>query len=232
MDSTQPQKMTLQTEDTGKIFEMAICMAYGIEFDGKYKYSMEAAEQLKPRLAKLTEHFPMCKHTAKKAARYDFTSVENSELHLSAKTVKHGSGKVAPQVVGQSQPKKFCESIGTEFTTIPALKEYIQKEIHKILPILVDYTFDCPNLYYHKEKNSIQYISNYKEINWSKYNISWTRKWEEWTNSSTLKIHIGDKEFALLEIQFHTKSRTNMAVRWYYDNFLDIFPHHFTIVNF
>ena len=33
--------MVLKTEDTGKMFEMAICYAYGIEYNGKYKYSME-----------------------------------------------------------------------------------------------------------------------------------------------------------------------------------------------
>jgi hypothetical protein len=31
---------TLKTEDTGKMFEMAICLAYGIPYDGKYKYDM------------------------------------------------------------------------------------------------------------------------------------------------------------------------------------------------
>ena len=45
------------TEDTGKIFEMAICLAYGILYDGKYKYSMEMPEKIKPRLTKLVELF-------------------------------------------------------------------------------------------------------------------------------------------------------------------------------
>ena len=31
------------TEDLGKIFEMAICMLYGIDYDGKYKYSLDEA---------------------------------------------------------------------------------------------------------------------------------------------------------------------------------------------
>lgn len=46
--------MVLQTEDTGKIFEMAICLAYDIPYDGKYKYSMEIPQKLKLRLSKLT----------------------------------------------------------------------------------------------------------------------------------------------------------------------------------
>ena len=79
----QPKKVL--TEDTGKIFEMAICLAYGILYDGKYKYSMEIPEKLKPRLTKVVELFPMCSHTAKKGARYDFTSLTDETKHLSAK---------------------------------------------------------------------------------------------------------------------------------------------------
>ena len=28
------------TEDLGKIFEKGVCLLYGIEYDGKYKYSI------------------------------------------------------------------------------------------------------------------------------------------------------------------------------------------------
>ena len=133
------QVKTLQTEDTGKQFEMAICLAFNIPYNGPYKYGMELPEILKPRLSKLTELFPKCIHTAKNGSRYDYTS---EDKHLSAKSTKKG-GKVAPQVIGQSQPKKFCEIIGIEYTTNSSLKEYIQKNISNILPILVSYTFDC-----------------------------------------------------------------------------------------
>jgi hypothetical protein len=97
------EKKKLLTEDLGKMFEMAICLTFGIPYDGKYKYGMEFPEQLKPRLAKLTELFPMCSHTAKKGARYDYTSVDGTQ-HLSAKTNKKGKkiGRVAPQVIGQA----------------------------------------------------------------------------------------------------------------------------------
>ena len=43
-------------------------------------------------------------------------------------------GKVAPQVIGQSQPKKFCETIGIEYTTISDLKKHIQTKIVEIIP--------------------------------------------------------------------------------------------------
>jgi hypothetical protein len=226
---TPPKKIL--TEDTGKIFEMAICLAYGIPYDGKYKYSMELPEKLKPRLIKVVELFPSCSHTAKKGARYDFTGVADDTKHLSAKTTKKGVGKVAPQVIGQSQPKKFCETIDIPYTNITVLKEYIQTNILTILPILVSYTFDCPNIYYNQQADTIRFITLNKPVEWAKYTFKWTCDWSKWSNSSTLKIIIEEKEMSLLEFQFHTKSRTNMAIRWYYENFLTIFNQNLCIIH-
>ena len=226
---TQPKKFL--TEDTGKIFEKAICLAYDIPYDGKYKYSTEIPEKLKPRLAKLVELFPTCSHTAKKGSRYDFTSLTDETKHLSAKSTKKGMGKVAPQVIGQSQPKKFCECIGIPYTTIADLKKYIQANILTLLPTLVNYTFDCSNIYYNQQKDTIRYIILNKQIEWNKYNYKWTRDCNEWNNSSTLRIIVEEKELALLEFQIHTKNRTNMAIRWCYENFLTIFNDNLSIIH-
>lgn len=221
--------MPLQTEDLGKIFEMAICLLYGIPYDGPYKYGMELPEKLKPRLFKLLELFPNCRHTAKGGARYDFTSVDETK-YLSAKSTKKAVGKVAPQVVGQAKPEKFCKELKIQYTTIPALKEYIQKNIVDIIPVLMSHTFDCPNIYYNQQKDTIRYVTlNEKQIEWNKYQLRWTRDWTNWNNSSVLKIIIDGKETSILEIQFHTTSRSNMAVRWFYDNFLDLFKDHLDI---
>jgi hypothetical protein len=222
--------MTLRTEDTGKCFEMAICLAYGIPYDGTFKYDMAVPEALKPRLAKLTELFPPCRHTAKRGARYDFTSLDET-THLSAKSTKKGVGKVAPQVVGQAQPSKFCDVTGIVFTTIPDLKQHIQTHVKDILPILVSHTFDSPTVYYNQEKNTIRYITLHTPIPWDACEFRWTCPWTSWNNSSTLNVICGDTEMALLEIQFHTKSRTNMAVRWCYENFLTRFKENLTIVD-
>lgn len=221
--------MVLQTEDTGKIFEMAICLAYGIPYDGKFKYILP--EELKLRLSKLIELFPMCRHTAKKGSRYDFTSLTDENKHLSAKSTKKGVGKVAPQVIGQSQPKKFCEIIGIEYTTIPALKQYIQTEIVKIIHILIEYTFDCSTIYYNQKNNTIRYITLIKNISFDKYSFKWTRDYNDWVNSSTLKIIIDETEISLLEFQFHKKNRTNMAIRWFYEHFLTIFKDNLSIID-
>ena len=237
---------TLLTEDTGKMFEMAICLAYGIPFDGKYKYGMELPIALQPRLAKLPTLFPKCTHSAKRGARYDFTCIDDTTKHLSAKTIKKGGAKVAPQVIGQAQPQKFCDELGIPFTTVADLKQYIQTNITTILPHLITHTFDCPNLYYHQEEDKIWFIELAKEIDWTKMAFEWTKTGADWNNSSTLKIKIPQPEaesgssssakkttprgfVALVEFQFHTASRTNMAVRWCYDNLLNIFRDHFTI---
>jgi len=55
--NNQKQK-TVLTEDLGKTFEMAICLLYGIEYDAKFKYSMEEATNIKYKLNKLKVEFP------------------------------------------------------------------------------------------------------------------------------------------------------------------------------
>lgn len=210
---------------------MAICLAYGIPYDGKYKYSMETPEKLKHRLSKLVDLFPKCRHTANKGSRYDYTSLEDETIHLSAKSTKQGIGKVAPQVIGQSQPQKFCKMIGIEFTNNLNLKRYIQTNTADILLVLVNYTFDCPNVFYNQGTDSIKYITLIKPIEWNTYDFSWTCNYDKWENSSTLKIRFGEKEIPLVEFQFHTKSRTNMSIRWFYENFLNIFKDKLNIIS-
>jgi hypothetical protein len=218
----------LKTEDTGIKFEMKLCLNLGIQYDGKYNYSMETAEKLE--IPKIKEIYPEeYKHTAKKGSRYDFTCITDETKHISAKSTKK-DGKVAPQVIGQSQPKKFCDLIGIKYTTDDKLKEYVQVDILKILPILEEYTFDCPIIYYNQYKNTIRNIILNKPIKWDKYKFKWTCSWAEWNNSSTLKIIINGKEISLLEIQFHKKKRTNMAIRWFFENFLTIFTENLKII--
>lgn len=225
-------KRVIKTEDTGKIFERAICLLYDIDYVGKYKYSLEEASKLKIRITKLFDLFPLCFHTATKGGRYDYTALVDNSIHLSAKTSKKKNGKVAPQVIGQCQPTKFCSLLSIPFTDIITLKQYIQENPKQILGILINYTFDCANLYYNKEKDTIRFITLTTQIDWSQYNYSWTCKWSEWNNSSVLKIVTTEKTIPLVEFQFHSKSRTNMAIRWYYDEFLTLFQTHLNIVTF
>jgi len=215
----------LDTEGTGKMFEMAICLANDTPFVSSqgYKYNMEKAERLRPRLMKLFESNKYV-HTAKDRSRYDFTSEVG---HLSAKSNKDKDNGVAVQWIGQKNPQNFCDSIGIPYTTLTDLKHYIQANIVTILPVLVSYTFDCPILYYNERADTIRHITLTTPFEWDRYEYTWSRPWENWTNSSTL--YVGSNPLA--EFQFHSKSRTNMAIRWKFEKMLTHFQSHFTIVH-
>ena len=211
----------VRTEDTGKELEMAICMAYGIQYVGKYKYGYEEPSRLSERLKKLP---PMKNiyHSAINKSAYDFMSDDGN---LSAKSTKKSGGKVAPQRIGQCSIEKFCESINISSLGKEDLKRYIQNNIVSILPIFESNTFESSIVYYIKQKNEIRYIQQIKPIDWTNLQFSWTRDSNEWTNSSTLKV----KDISIMEIQFHTK-RKNMACRWCFENLLSLFSDHFSVV--
>lgn len=85
---------------------------------------------------------------------------------------------------------------------------------------------------FNHEKNTIRFITLNTPIEWNKYEFKWTCDWTTWKNSSTLKIIFDKEEYALLEFQFHTKSRTNMAIRWCYEHFLTIFKENLCVIDF
>lgn len=219
----------LRTEDTGKILEMAVCLAYGICYDGKYKYGLAEPTKLKPRLAALPSLFPPCVHTAKRGARYDFTATRR---HLSVKSTK-GNTMVAPQCVGQAKPAAFCERMGLTAMEVPTLKVFIQSNIADMLPKLLDYTIsdDCDILYYNKKTSAMKFIQRIGAIDWSAFTFAWSCTADKWNNSAKLKVLPagGGKSIGLLEVQFHTKSRTNMAVRWCFESLLALAPTAFAI---
>ena len=212
------EKPKLKTEDTGKIFEKAICLANNINYDGNFKYNLEDARKLVPHLLFLNSKFPNLKHIASHGSRYDFSSElldSNNEIslsYLSAKTTKKHC-KVAPQVIGQLSPKLFCERINIPIITKTELKKHIQLYIKNILPYFEKYTFDCPIIYYNENKKTIKYIKKTSDIIWSNLNFVWTKDCKNWISSSTLKIVSSDniKQISILEIQFHnSKNRKNM----------------------
>lgn len=221
------------TEDTGKIFERAICLAYDIPYEGAYKYGLEAPTALLPRLSALPSLFPPCRHTAARGARYDFTTVDGSR-HLSVKSTK-GNTMVAPQCVGQPQPPAFCTRMGLPVMEVPVLKAYIQEHIAELLPTLLDYTIgdSCDVLYYNQKSNAMKYIRRRADIPWSAYSYSWSCTPDKWNNSAKLRIHTAAdaKPLPILEVQFHSASRTNMAVRWCFESLLSVGGDAFTITD-
>jgi hypothetical protein len=214
------KKRFAPTEDLGKMFERAICRAYDIPYQGKYKYGTPPPK-LKERLKRLKDHFGVeCRHTADRGSRYDFTSDTG---YLSAKTSKQRVGKVAPQVLGQTTLNRFRIIFGIDEEV--DVKRYIQENILSILPMLEEYTFDSDNVYYNEPRDLIQHIRRARPINWDEHKYEWTRGYQEWNNSSTLKID----GTPLLEVQIHSKNRKNLAIRWYYDNLLRLFKDNFRI---
>lgn len=228
----------VQTEDTGKIFEKAICLAYNIDFVGKYKYNLEEPAKLEKRLIPFAKKHPNYKHTAGNTAQYDFTSTDdgidlpaNTNKHISAKSTKK-SGKLAPQIIGQATPQKFCKVMEIVYSTDIVLKNYIQTNITKVLLSMFKYTFDCLIIYYNKFTNVIQSISVKEPIVWESYTYKWTKYGLNWKNSSTLKITINGKTTSIAEFQFHSTNRNNMSIRWHFEKVLGIFPEKFSIVKY
>ena len=227
---TQPiQKKKVITEDLGKIFEKAICLLYEIEYDGNYKYSLEEANKIKNLLSKLKTVFPnKLKHIAKNGNQYDYVSVDDDKVHLSAKTTKKDS-KVCPQVIGQPTKKKFCEFLKIDLDyNLEQIKEYIKKNVKSLLKLYVSYTFDCPIIYYNKHKNKLLFVKFKKNIKWTDYDIKFTHiiKNKKWNESSSIKIN----NITIGEFQIH-KKRDCIKFRWAFENLLDLLNNHFDITN-
>tara|TARA_B100000686_G_C16794536_1_gene981324 strand:+ start:1676 stop:2374 length:699 start_codon:yes stop_codon:yes gene_type:complete len=226
----------IRTEDTGKIFERAGCLAFDTPYDGHYRYG-EPPEHLVERLLPLLYNGPW-KHCASGGCRYDFVNTNNE--YLSFKTTK-GTMKVAPQVIGQASLPKFCEIIGMPFVSTEALKVHIRDNMNSILSVFEEYTFDCPIVYYNEKTSKIKYIKQTGAIDWSQYDMSWSNEglFNEELNPTTgspykgstygIQPSNGGRRIPICEIQFH-ETRPNMANRWSFENLLRMFPNCFEII--
>ena len=215
-------KMSIVTEDLGKMFEMAICMLYETDYDGKYKYSVTDAVLMKERIVRLKEVFPYkIKHIAKNGSKYDFVSVEG--YHLSAKTTKR-DGKVCPQVIGQPSKKMFCKHFELGEVTTAQVKEYITENVVGLLDAYILNTFDCPIIYYNKAKNELLFVKLKEKINWTNITFSHLLANKVWNESTTIKIGA----IAIGSFQIHNH-RDCIKFRWSFKNVLSLFKDHFDI---
>ena len=236
------KKITEPNEQLGKMFEMAICLLYDIPYDGGYKYTSEAnkenTEKMKARITKLLELFPMCKHSAKCGSPYDYTSIENPDLHLSAKTTQK-DGKICPQVIGQPSRKKFCEyfKLDVDITNKSVeeinelIKQYIQDNIFELLKEYFSHTFDCPMIYYNKKADVVQFITVKQHIEWINIlNLSFShiKKNKIWNESSCICIEKNEKLITLGEFQVHNH-RDCIKFRWCFKVLLVEFAEYFNI---
>ena len=217
------------TEDLGKIFEMAICLYYEIDYDGHYKYSLQEAQILKNKLGNLKSVFPYAiKHCAKGGSKYDFECIDDPTIHLSAKTTKK-DGKVCPQVIGQPSRKKFCEffDLDVHNVSLEQIKLYIINNIAHMLTVYCMHTFDCPLLYYNNHSNKLAFIVYKEHINWSNSTIQFSHniKNKLWNESSSISIN----GVTIGEFQVHN-NRDCIKFRWCFEKLLAMFGQHFTIV--
>ena len=237
-----PPKKSVLTEDLGKIFEMAICLLYETEYDGKYKYSMEKAINLKEKLYKLKNEFPFkIKHIAKNGNRYDFVNIDDftppslgaaapknfENVYLSAKTTKKDA-KVCPQVIGQPSKKKFCQFFDLDPTyDLDQIKNYIETNINQLLEVYSANTFDCPIVYYNKHKKLMLFIKLKNNINWINNEITFSHivKNKKWNESSCIMIN----NITIGEFQIHN-NRDCIKFRWCFEKLLNLFKDHFDII--
>ena len=227
-DPVEKGSKKIITEDLGKIFEMAICLLYNIEFDGKFKYSMSDACKLKERIVKLKDVFPYdIKHTAKNGNQYDFTGVVDNTIKLSAKTTKK-DGKVCPQVIGQPSKKKFSEFFKIDQSyNLQQIKNYIQENVQEMLSTYFKLTFDCPIVYYNQKINKLIFIKKKQDIDWSKSIIAFShiKKNKIWNESSTISIN----NITIGEFQIHNH-RDVIKFRWSFEKLLTMNPDNFEII--
>ena len=209
-------KLTLKTEDTGKQFEMSICLAYGIDYVGKYKYPIIQD----PRLEHLNDLFPgPLEHIAKNGSRYDFVSTSTME-YLSAKSTKAGD-KICPQVIGQASKKKFRNFFGAP----EDIKGYILDNINNLLNVYYQHTFDASIIFYNKKRDKLKFIKPIKDIDFDLLDLSFSRTRDTWNESNTLRLNATD---TIGEFQVHN-NRDCIKFRWNLEKILKLFPDHFTV---
>ena len=227
-DQNQVIKKPVLTEDLGKIFEMAICILFCIPYVGNYKYSVAEATSLSLRVEKLKQVFPYnLQHTAKNGSPFDFTCVDDSSIKLSAKTSKK-DGKVCPQIIGQPSRKKFCEYFAlTADYDVEKIKDYILNNVTSMLCVYLSNTFDCPIIYYNKNRDLVQFIKMKQPIDWSLYKIEFSHinKMKKWNESTTISIN----NICIGEFQVHNH-RDCIKFRWAFEKLLALFGEHFEII--
>lgn len=214
------------TEDLGKIFEMAICLLYEIEYNGKYKYSLQEADIIKDRLYKLKSIFPFrLEHIAKNGNKYDFATINNDvKIYLSAKTTKKNC-KVCPQVIGQPTKRKFCEFFGID-CNLEQIKNYIETNVKLLLETYIIHTFSCPIIYYNKYKDTILFIKLKENIDFTVNSISFShiKRNKRWNESSS--VIIGNNTIGEFQIHNH---RDCIKFRWSFEKLLSLYKSNFQI---
>jgi len=218
------------TEDTGLIWECALCDLSNIKYKGKFKYSMDEVNSITKMFhPSWKEKFSKLKieHTAKNQSKHDFTMYYNDrKIYISAKSSKQRIAKVAPQENGQMTKKTFRAKYNIDSDNL--IKNYIENNVKKLLREFEINTFGSPVLYYNKCERQCFFIKLIKSIEWDQEKITFTHreKAKEWNSSTTIKL--GGK--AIIESQVH-RTRNGVVNRWHLNNLLVMFKDNFKIIN-
>lgn len=140
---------------------------------------------------------------------YNFILSDNSTLSI--RTNVNGC-KIAPRIVGQAGFSKlntiFSDIYGKTIETQEDIKHLICNNPEKITPIFLDYLFDADYiLWIFQQKSDFSFHilkgDSGVDIDFDKKYFSFTRNFEKWTESTTMKY----KGKSIAEIQIH-KNRT------------------------
>jgi hypothetical protein len=112
------------------------------------------------------------------------------------------------------------------------IKQYIQDNVNTLLNIytLNIYTlntFDCPVVYYNKDKNLLLFVKLKDNINWTNYDITFSHiiKNKKWNESSSIIIN----NTTIGEFQIHNH-RDCIKFRWSFEKILNLFKDNFEII--
>lgn len=216
--------MSVNNAKFGLTLQKAICEKYKIVPNSKYAikqfiaaydktYDMQVKEIIKTIFKKIKLKPIECttfeKGDDKKVIPYNFILSDNSTLSI--RTNKK-SKKVAPRIVGQAGFEKineyFGEIYGKPIKTQEDIKDVMYNNIEKCLPIFFEHLFDADYivwLYTKKDEIKFEILKGnlILDIEFEKDNFSFTRKFEEWTESVSVK-YLGK---TIAEMQIH-KNRT------------------------
>lgn len=140
-----------------------------------------------------------------KEVPYNFILSDNSTLSI--RTNMKGC-KVAPRIVGQAGFEKlnkyFASIYGKEIVNQDDIKKLMIYKIEDVLPIFFDHLFDADYILWVYKENDIYKFHLIRgdtlvDIEYKKEFFSFTRDYNQWTESTTLKY----KGVSIAEIQVH-----------------------------
>lgn len=207
----------------GFTVQKVICDSYGINPESEYARKMFAtnydsimASQLSPVITRaFTElgHKPVKCHTLEKICSYvvpyNFTLDDGTTLSIRTNL---DSDKIAPRNIGQAGFEKLNDQLGEIYgkriCNQDDIKHLFIDSVDKVLPIFIDNLFDADRiLWVRREGPSIVYDfingDSTLSINLKRDNFTFTRGYDEWIESTTLKYN----GTSIAEIQIH-KNRT------------------------